>query len=209
MHVHAHTYSQTCASAHAHPNAGACAPFFSRTFTFRGGQLQRRTQGAQTHPEEEDDSSEDHQPLAKNGALLTWCGNPNWSLEVWIDGSVRVPYWSQQSHGKLELPMASGKYECCVCRAGGEGVWNGTVVVEEGAWTCVDTGELFDKVVSDPQGRSQFSFDDGRVRTFLRQAVLLSHFYCGFRVYVFRVHAFNCEQGALCTLSVRVPLIRA
>jgi len=85
-------------------------------------------------------------------------------LQVCIDGSICEPCWNQQSHGDLRLPLAAGEHECILCRTNGESAWNGMLTAVEGVWGHVDVGVLFEKVASDPQSRSQFSFDGGQVK---------------------------------------------
>jgi len=117
---------------------------------------------AQQH-EAQEISSGDDAPAINGGMLLSWCGNPRWLLEVWVDGNVCERCWNQQSHGDLRVPLAAGEHECFLRRTNGEPAWSGTVTVAEDAWERVDAGALFAKVASDPQGRSQFSFDGGQV----------------------------------------------
>lgn len=83
-------------------------------------------------------------------------------LEVWVDGDLCAPCWNQQSHGELRLPMTAGEHECCVRRTNGETSWDCRVVVEDDIFARMDAGVLFEKAASDPQGRSQFSFDRGQ-----------------------------------------------
>jgi len=112
------------------------------------------------------DSEQDSSPSSHCGVLLTWCGDPQWMLEVWVDSSMWASCWSQQLHGDLHVPMTAGEHECCLRRTSGETAWEGRafrVVVAEGVWGHVDTGVLSEKIASDPQGRSQFSFDGGQV----------------------------------------------
>lgn len=108
-------------------------------------------------------SSDEEESAVNGGVLLSWCGDPRCMLEVWVDGIIRAPRWSQQSHGDLRIPMTAGEHELCVRRTTSEPAWDGRVVAVEGVWGRVDAGVLFEKVASDPQGRSQFSFDGGQV----------------------------------------------
>lgn len=95
--------------------------------------------------------------------LLVWCGNPRLVLEVWVDGVRSTPRWIPGEHGDLRLPLPPGEHEYCLCRVGSTARWEGRIAaVAAGEWTRVYVGVLFESAVSDPQGRSQFSFDDGR-----------------------------------------------
>lgn len=110
----------------------------------------------------EDMDEEESEPVANCGVILSWCGDPKAVLEVWVDGRMCVPSWNQQSQGDSRVPMRAGQHECCVRTANGAIVWDGAVAAVEGEWIRLDVGVLFEKVASDPQNRSQFSFPDGR-----------------------------------------------
>ena len=139
----------------------AAVPRLCREGESERERVSERHAGAQLEAQEI--LSGDEAPAINGGVLLSWCGDPRWLLEVWVDGSICEPCWNQQSHGDLRVPLAAGEHECFLRRTNGEPAWSSTVTVAEDAWARADAGALFAKVASDPQGRSQFSFDGGQV----------------------------------------------
>jgi hypothetical protein len=93
---------------------------------------------------------------------LCWCGNPADILEVKVHPQGNVLQWIPAETPDLKVSVDPGGQKCTISNA--ENGFNEVVsaIVEEGRWREVSVGELWDEVVSEPAGRSQFSFSNGR-----------------------------------------------
>jgi len=105
---------------------------------------------------------EKEEAITQHGLTLCWCGNPADILEVKVHPRGNVLQWIPAETPELKVGLDPGGHKCTISNA--ENGFNEVVsaIVVEGRWRELSVGELWDEVVSEPAGRSQFSFPNGR-----------------------------------------------
>ncbi|KAJ1487305.1 hypothetical protein T484DRAFT_1787025 [Baffinella frigidus] len=100
--------------------------------------------------------------IAKQGVTLCWCGNPADVLEVKLHPKGTVLQWIPAETPDLKVGLDPGPNKCTISNADSGFTRVISSIVVEARWREYNAGALWDEVVSEPAGRSQFSFPNGR-----------------------------------------------